>query len=114
MHSCSGRVVDGPWISTDGQVVYYSSDEDGFYAITAVTGRERWKLDDGLRPLGASGNRIFVLRSDGSVCSVDAGTGKVLWSEPVAPFTATVAQMQTETMYLFSEDGQVFAVAPKK
>lgn len=113
-HGCAGRVVDGPWISADSQVVYYSSDEDGLYAITAVTGRERWKLDGGLRPLAVSGDSIFMLRADGSVCSVNAGTGKVLWSEPLKPFTATVAQMQTETMYLFSEDGQVFAVTPKK
>jgi|GEM_PF-3311816 len=113
-HNCAGRVVGGPWVSTDGQVVYYSSDEDGLYAVTAVTGRERWKLADGLRPLAVSGDRVFVLRADGSVCNADAGTGKVLWSEPLEPFTATVAQMQTETMYLFSDDGQVFAVAPKK
>ncbi len=113
-HGCGGRVVAGPWLSGAGDVLYYSAHEDGFYALTTASGKQRWRLPDGLKPVAASDENIFVLKVDGSLCKVDSATGKVLWSESSAPFTGVVAQVQNELLCLISPDGQLFTLAPKK
>ncbi len=113
-HGCGGRVVGGPWLSQTENVLYYSAHDDGLYALTAITGKARWKVPRGVKPVALSGAYLFVLRDDGTVSKVDNGTGKVIWSESVEPFVSVVGHMQNEVMYLISADGQVFAVAPKK
>lgn len=113
-HGCGGRVVGGPWLSANREVLYYSAYDDGLYALTAMSGKARWKVDRGLKPVARSADHLFVLRDDGVICKVDAGTGKVLWSESIAPFVTAVAHIKSDTMCLISKDGQIFAVAPQK
>ena len=115
-HNSGGRFARGPWLSIDNEVVYYSSHEDGLYALTAITGATRWRLADGLSPiaLSRSGKNMFALKTDGSICKLNAGTGKVIWSESAKPFTAAIGHLSSDTMYLLSEDGQVFAIKPKQ
>ncbi len=113
-HGCGGRVLEGPWLFDGGNVLLYSAHDAGLYALTAATGKERWRIPEGVRPVALVGQHLFVLRSDGTVCRADAATGQVLWSESIAPFATAVAHMANEVVYLVSADGQVFAVAPKK
>jgi len=113
-HSSGGRVVRGPWLSLDKSVLYYSAHEDGFYALTAVTGAARWRLAGGLNPIAVSGKDMFVLKTDGAVCRLNKGTGKVIWSESAKPFATAVSQLSSDVMYLISQDGQIFAIKPKQ
>lgn len=113
-HSSGGRVVQGPWLSLGKDVLYYSSHEDGLYALTAVTGIARWRLADGQNPIAVSGKDMFVLKTDGAICRLNAGTGKVIWSESAKPFVKAISQVSSDVMYLISQDGQVFALKPKQ
>ena len=113
-HGSGGRVAAGPWLSKTAHVLYYGARDDGLYALTAATGKRRWMLPGGLKPVGVSGDDLFVLKADGALCRVNAGTGKPLWSEPTAPFVTAIDQTANDAVYLISEDGQIFAVAPKK
>jgi len=113
-HSCSGRVARGPWLSLDKEVLFYSARKDGLYALTTITGKQRWRLAGGLNPIAVSGNDIYVRKADGAVCKVNAKTGKVLWSESAKPFVEAVSQVDTDVMCLISQDGQIFALKPKK
>ncbi len=112
-HSSGGRFARGPWLSVGNEVVYYSSHEDGLYALTAVTGAARWRLADGLSPVAVSGKNMFILRTDGAVCKLNAGTGKVIWTESAKPFVGAISHVRSDTMYLLSQDGQIFAVKSK-
>jgi len=113
-HGCGGRVVGGPWLSADNTVLYYSAIDDGFYALAPAAGGQQWHLPGGRVPVAASDGQLFVLKDDGDLCKVDVETGMVLWSEPTEPFVGAVAQVHSKVMCFFSEDGQVFAVEPKK
>ena len=113
-HSCGGRVAQGPWLSLDKDVLYYSAHEDGLYALTTVTGAARWRLAGGLNPIAVSGENMFVLKTDGAVCKLNKGTGKVIWSESAKPFGTAVSQVSSDVMYLISKDGQIFALKPKQ
>ena len=114
-HGCGGRVRAGPWLfnSPAGTILYYSAHNDGLYALTAMTGKKRWHLAGGLKPVAVSGEHVFVLKEDGTLCKINNGTGAVVWSEPIAPFTTAVGQVGQGTIFLVSADGQVFAVASK-
>lgn len=112
-HGCAGRVVAGPWLSPAG-VLYYAAEDDGLYALTASTGRQRWRLPHGLRPVAAHGEHLFILMDDSTLSRVDSATGKVLWTESIAPFVSVAGTMQSNIFHLISQDGQVFAVVPKK
>ncbi|MFH1732903.1 MAG: PQQ-binding-like beta-propeller repeat protein [Planctomycetota bacterium] len=113
-HSADGRAAGGPWLSPNDETVYYSAIGDGLYALVAITGKERWKLADGVRPIAAFGNDLYVFKSDGAVCKVNDNTGKALWSESAAPFVTAVTQVQSEIICLISQDGQLFALRPKQ
>ena len=113
-HGSGGRVMAGPWLSPAGDVLYYAARDDGLYALTAATGKQRWKAPGGVRPIAAHRGHLFLLLAAGSVAKVDVGTGQAVWTEPAAPFVTAVAILTNEIMYLISEDGQIFAVAPKK
>jgi eukaryotic-like serine/threonine-protein kinase len=113
-HAPSGRVMAGPWLSKTGSVLYYAARNDGFYALTAVSGRQRWKIANGVKPVGVHGDHMFVLRSNGGLCYTDAATGEIKWTESIAPFVTAVDNIERSTVYLISGDGQIYAVAPKK
>ncbi len=113
-HGGGGRAVQGPWLSLDGEVVYYAAKDDGMYALTAATGKVRWRLAEGLRPIAVSGDDLYVLRTDGVVCNVNADTGKVLWAESAKPFVNAISQVQTNTLCLISADGRLYALRPKE
>jgi outer membrane protein assembly factor BamB len=112
-HSAADRVIGGPWLSSDRRVLYYSARKDGLYALTAATGRQRWHIPGGLRPVGRTNDRLFVLSSDGALSLVDAGTGKAEWSEKIEPFVTAVDHVADKTVYLLSDDGQIYAIAPR-
>jgi len=113
-HSADGRAAGGPWLSANNEAVYYSAIGDGLYALAAITGRERWRLAGGVRPIAKFANDLYVFKSDGAVCKVNVNTGKVLWSESVAPFVTAVTQVESEIICLISQDGQLFALRPKQ
>ncbi len=113
-HCCSGRVVGGPWLSAGGDVLYYTAERDGLYAVSADSGKQRWRAPGVVKPVAISGDSIFVLTNAGSLCKLDAGTGEVIWSEPTKPFVDVVDQTQEEIICLISQRGQIFAIAPKK
>jgi outer membrane protein assembly factor BamB len=112
-HGCNGRVQAGPWLSATGNVLYYSARQDGLYALTAATGKKRWMFPGGIKPVAAAGDRLFVLRNDGALCSVEQGTGKLLWAEPIKPFADVVGHLEGKILYLLTTDGQIYAVAPR-
>lgn len=113
-HSADGRAADGPWLSANNETVYYSAVDDGLYALAAITGKERWRLAGGVRPIAVFGTDLYAFKSDGVVCKVNANTGKVLWSESAVPFVTAVAQVSDEIICLISQDGRLFALRPKQ
>ncbi len=106
-----GRVTDGPWLSDDEDVLYFSAFRDGLYSVSAVEGDERWFLRGGLKPVARSGNNLLVLREAEQVAMVDDDTGQVQWSEPIAPFVGVVTNQDNDVISLYTADGRVYAVA---
>lgn len=113
-HSAAGRAAGGPWLSANNETVYYGAIDDGLYALVAITGKQRWRLPGGVRPIATFDNDLYVFMSDGAVCKVNVNTGKVLWSESAAPFVTAVTQVKSEIICLISHDGQLFALRPEQ
>ncbi|MFW6159477.1 MAG: PQQ-binding-like beta-propeller repeat protein [Planctomycetota bacterium] len=109
-----GRVTDGPWLSKEGHVLYFAAHEDGLYALTAATGKRRWRVGGGLKPVAITEDKVFVLRDGGQLCLVDAGSGQILWTEPIAPFVGAVTNISNDIVHLYTRDGRIYAVAPRK
>lgn len=113
-HSADGRFLGGPWVSKDEKTLYYSADEDALYALNMITGEKIWKLSGGIKVVGTTDREMFVLCKDGSIAQVNAESGAEIWKENIAPFTAVVSQSTSPIICLISEDGQLFAIGPKK
>ena len=66
---------------TDGQTLYLSGYDDGFYAVERATGKLQWRLDEGGydEALLIDGV-LYYSTTSGKVLAVKASTGKVLWS----------------------------------
>ena len=71
----------------DSNIVYAVSYDNRMSAIDALTGRALWSI-----PIGAastpwlSGNRIFVIESQGTILSLDQKLGTVIWQSALPQF----------------------------
>jgi outer membrane protein assembly factor BamB len=113
-HASDGRVIAGPWLSENGHTIYYAAGQDGFYALAAGNGRPRWKMANGVKPVGAHGDALFVLQNGGTLSYASATTGRIEWSEPIAPFVSAVENIREDVVVLIAPDGQIYALAPKQ
>lgn len=76
-----------PALSADGAIVYvggYGSNNEGFYAINAASGEQKWALANGTEwtpALSADGATLYIGSGGvtGGLCAVDAASGNKKW-----------------------------------
>jgi outer membrane protein assembly factor BamB len=100
--------------------IYIGTNGGRLYAITAATGRIRWRsssFSGFLRsreyfyatPTVAYG-RVFVGNTDGTVYAYGATTGRLIWARPAGTYVYTAAAVWNRTVYVGSYDGNVYAL----
>jgi outer membrane protein assembly factor BamB len=80
--------------AVDGDTVYVADYDGRLFARDAATGAERWTYEPELNGFGSApavSRGVVVLPIEGSgLVALDAGTGDVLWTTPIAPTTSPI------------------------
>ena len=106
----SGPLTDPPVLTP--KVAYQYCQQDGLVAVNTetvgVTQRIRWKLPNGRTVLTVDGNAVYVYTTDHNILEVDAETGRIGHTIPVAGFNYFMPTTKTVALLLASKDGRLF------
>lgn len=86
---------------------------DGVGAYHQLTGEEKWKLqiENGAEPSATMINdRLFIGASDGQLYSIDADTGKVLWTFPTRIETLSEPLLHEGALYVLTGNNTLYAL----
>jgi eukaryotic-like serine/threonine-protein kinase len=103
----SPAVVDG--------VVYVGARDGWVYAVDALTGREKWRVDHKVSWINSSpavnGGIVYVGSSDGHfIQAIDATTGQERWRAPSTQIVWSSPAVDRERVYVGEGDGTLYAL----
>ena len=112
------RVIPSPSVTEDTVYVVSAARRPGtepvLYALATSSGDERWRFTAGDKgdvdgiPIVA-GERVHVATLAGSILTLDAGSGALLWSVDAGARPATPLAVSDERVLMAAEDGIVHA-----
>lgn len=72
----------------DGRVIYAGTGAGRTVAMSAASGERIWSAGEGaLGPVAVAGGSIFLVNDEAELVRLDAGTGAVIWAQPMPHFT---------------------------
>lgn len=86
---------------------------DGVVAFDKISGQEKWRLDmtNGAEPSAAIVNdRLFLGASDGQFYSINAQTGKVIWTFPTRIETLSEPLLAEGVLYVLTGNNSLYAL----
>jgi eukaryotic-like serine/threonine-protein kinase len=98
-----------------GGVVYVGSRDDGLYALSADTGKLRWRASHNISwiittPAVADG-RVYVGSSDGAfVQALDAATGEEVWRQNIGTVIWSSLAVSGDVLYFGDRAGRLLAI----
>jgi outer membrane protein assembly factor BamB len=102
---------------SDG-LIYFGTNAGSVYAVTAFTGKERWRARSYARfgrreyfyatPTVAYG-RVYIGNTDGTLFAFGAKTGHTLWARHAGNYIYTAAAVWKRNVYVGTWDGKVAA-----
>jgi outer membrane protein assembly factor BamB len=99
--------------STDGATVVFGSDNGCLYALDAVTGRLRWRLDTGAPVMATPciiGGAVYVGTLDGTLYALDVGTGSVRWKFRAGTSIYATVSIADSLLFFGTTGGSLFAL----
>lgn len=95
----SGPVNSAPAFSEDATTVYFGDDDGILYALNLPDGKPRWKTalnSEILTAPAVRGNRLYASTIEGKTYALDAGDGRILWTNE-HPMDGTKMSIQGNT-----------------
>jgi hypothetical protein len=98
------QVLDSP--VAVGATVYFTSFENGFYAVGRLDGKQRWWRETGVRLLSVGQKRCYILDAEHGILVCDKLTGKLEGRFPIPKTYGWVAtNTYDDALYLLNRDG---------
>jgi outer membrane protein assembly factor BamB len=104
----NGRVREPAWVTKER--VYFSSEGDGFYAITRDKGEVIWRVPNGGWPVAVGNSAVYIEGPDAEIWSIDLKTGERLWRVSREPFAQVFRNTLTDRIHLCSARGELYTL----
>lgn len=98
-------LIEGPTVAA--QTVYQFCPEHGLTAMDAITGREKWRMEDGRTLAAHSPNGDVIFTSGNLLRIVHHEDGEVLATVEAASVFKAVSNTRDGSVYLLARDGRV-------
>lgn len=98
------------WPKVVGDALYVGN-ENGLWALSAETGRERWRSGTGFIPAGVADGTLVVTDTEYSAYGLSTDDGRVRWQYDPGETLTRPPLVREDTIYLVTESGTVAVVS---